>query len=414
MEEQRSSDASIDPRHATLLLVISYVGFVELGLPDAVIGVAWPSIRDKFSLPQSGLGLLATCGGAAYLTSSFFAGRLNALLGVGRLLTFSTALVAISAVGYAVADAWPLLMGCALLAGLGSGAIDAGLNALVAMRFSARHVNWLHACYSLGATLGPLLMTAALVHAGSWRTGYWIVGVLMLVLTVAFRLGQPAMSAPAPPAVALSQTESHRRPSMLSALSDPLVALQMAIFFLYTGLELTVGYWTFALLTESRAVQPALAGVLVGGYFGAIGVGRVLCGWIVGRLDADRLVGMATSLAVCGAGLFWFARPAATGIAGLLTLGLALAPIYPCLMSRTPARLGRDIASFAIGFQVSAAMLGGFLLPSACGLLTSRLGLEVVPVFASITAAAMWLLYLLLRRISPRVDPRADCPHPGQ
>jgi fucose permease len=390
------------------LLILSYIGFVGLGLPDAVIGVAWPSIRDDFELPQSGLGLLTICGGMAYLASSFFAGRLTALLGTGWLLTLSTALVAASGFGYAVSPVWPLLLACAVLAGLGSGAIDAGLNALVASQFSARHVNWLHACYSLGATLGPLLMTAALVELGSWRSGYALLAGAMLGLTAVFLLGRGQMSHATDSAAGVSIEVASAPTTIRSVLRHPIVVLQMALFFLYTGLELTVGYWTFALLTESRGVRPGLAGTLVGCYFGAIGVGRVLCGLLVARVGADRLVRLATLVACIGAGLLAFGQPREVGFAGLVLLGFSLAPIYPCLMSRTPERLGYGVGMHAIGFQVSAAMLGGFLLPAAGGLLIARFGLGSVTLLALATAAVLWLLHEVLLLAWPAAHGATD------
>jgi fucose permease len=178
-----------------------------------------------------------------------------------------------------------------------------------------------------------------------------------------------------------------------SVLRHPIVMLQMALFFLYTGLELTIGYWTFALLTESRQVGSGLAGTLVGCYFGAIGVGRVLCGLLVARVGTDRLVRAATIGACVGAGLLAFGQPQQVGYVGLLLLGFSLAPIYPCLMSRTPGRLGYGVGMHAIGFQVSAAMLGGFLLPAAGGLLIGDFGLESVTLLALATAVALWLLH---------------------
>src|SRR5687768_12485585 len=185
MAQPASHSGPPSPR-GVLLLAIAYLGFVSLGLPDAMAGVAWPSVRDTFRQPQSGFGLVFIALGCGYCLSSFFGGRLTVALGVGRLLTVSSLLVALAMFGSGLAPLWPLFVGWAIVWGLGSGAIDAGLNGYVSTHFSARHVNWLHACYSLGATLGPLLMTATLVWVGSWRLGYSLIGGIVLALTATF------------------------------------------------------------------------------------------------------------------------------------------------------------------------------------------------------------------------------------
>src|SRR5687767_3900869 len=166
----RGSPKKLDHR---LMLAIAYLGFISLGLPDPVAGVAWPSVREGFGLSQSSFGLVFICLGCGYCASGFFGGQLTQWLGLGNLLWFSSALVALAMFGSSVAPVWAVYV--AVIWGLGSGGIDAGLNAYVSNHFSARHVNWLHACYSLGATLGPLLMTAVMIRAG-WRAGYALVG----------------------------------------------------------------------------------------------------------------------------------------------------------------------------------------------------------------------------------------------
>ena len=168
------------------LIVLAYVGFVSLGLPDAVIGVAWPSLRDYFELPQIALGLIFVCSGCGYFLSSFFSGKAVQTLGIGLLLAASTVLVASSALGFAFSPIWWALLSFAVLHGLGSGAIDAGLNGYAASNMSAGHMNWLHACYCLGAMLGPLVMTWALTTSGTYWMGYAAIGGVMLALAIVF------------------------------------------------------------------------------------------------------------------------------------------------------------------------------------------------------------------------------------
>ena len=374
-----------------LLLTIAYLGFISLGFPDPVAGVAWPSVRDTFSLPQSSFGLVFIALGCGYCASGFFGGKLTQLLGLGNLLWISSGLVAVAMLGSSMAAAWPVFVACAVIWGLGSGGIDAGLNSYVSNHYSARHMNWLHACYSIGATLGPLLMTAALVRAGSWRIGYTLVGGVLGLMTLLFLTTRQRWTAP-PQSAGGGVTPPV---SMRAALQVPLVWLQVVLFFLYVGLEFTVGQWSFTVLTESRGLSPDLAGLLTGGYYGAIGVGRVLTGVIAHRTGVDPILRLSMFVAVLGAALFAFA-PAGTGDVALILIGLGLAPVFPCLMSRTPERLGADYSAHAVGFQVSSGMLGGALVPGLTGLIAEQLGLEFASQFAVVLAALLWIMHEVL------------------
>jgi fucose permease len=381
---------TIDYSPARLLLIIAYIGFISLGLPDTIIGVAWPSVRDTFSLQQSAMALILFGGGGGYFLSSFFTGRLLNSIGIGVLLAASSALVASSAFGYALAPMWGLFAACSLLQGLGSGAIDAGLNHYAAHHFSARHMNWLHACYSVGATLGPLIMTSVLARNGSWRAGYLTVAVILLCLALLFAATRREWDEPDGAAA----TEQAERASvgMAETLRHPTVWRQVALFFVYTGLEATVGQWSFTLLTESRNVQKATAGAWVTTYWASIGVGRILFGSVVDRLGIDRLIRLSTLTSVLGTVLLALNLSGPTSAVALALAGLGLAAIYPCLMTSTPRRLGSALAVHAIGFQVSAAMLGAAALPSVSGVLAERFGLETV---ATATVGMAFVVLLL-------------------
>ncbi len=376
-------------RSHQLLLVIAYLGFISLGLPDTLIGVAWPSVRDTFHLQQSAIAFIFFGTGLSYFLSSFFTGRLLNLLGVGVLLAGSSILVAISGFGYALAPVWVLFASCAILHGLGSGAIDAGLNHYVAHHFSARHMNWLHACYSLGATFGPLIMTGMLAWHGSWRAGYFTVASILLVLSVLFaftrrKWDEPEQATDAEPVAAATMTE---------ALRHPVVWLQILLFFVYTGLEVTVGQWSFTLLTESRKLGTETAGLLVTTYWASIGVGRVLFGFIVDRLGIDRLLRLSMAAALLGTVLFALNIAGWVSAVALALAGLGLAAIYPCMMTRTPQRLGKALAAHAIGFQVGGAMLGAAALPALAGLFAQWFGTEAITVAAVGMALVLYLLH---------------------
>lgn len=361
------------PRAAALaapVLVLAYVAFVSLGLPDTVLGVAWPSLRDAFRLPQAAMGAALAANVAGYAVSGLLAGRASSALGVGGVLALSTALVSTGLVGLAVAPAWPAFVLSSAVCGLGSGAVDAALNAYAATHFPPRHMNWLHACYSAGATLGPAAMTAALATA-TYRTGYAALSLALGLLASTFVATRRRWTMPA-------EAADGARGSLSGALRLPRVWLQVAIFFLYTGLEASAGQWAFTVLREARGFALETAGTWTAAYWGSIAAGRVVFGFVVGALGPDRVVRWGTLGAVAGA-LLYAVLPGAAGVAGLVLLGLSLAPIFPMLMSRTPARLGPAAAPHAIGFQVAAATLGTAALPGAHGLLADALGPGALP-----------------------------------
>ncbi len=383
-----------------MLLLIAYIGFVSLGLPDTLIGVAWPAVRQEFHLHQDAVALVFFGSGCSYFLSSFFTGRLLRMAGIGTLLSVSTAMVALSGFGFGMAEAWQLFGACSVLHGLGSGAIDAGLNHYAAHHLSPRHMNWLHASYSLGATMGPLVMTAAM-SPGSWRCGYFTVATILVLLAIVFAVTGSKWNR-------ASSIEGEgggsKGAGMGEALRQTAVWLQVGIFFVYTGLEVTVGQWSFSVLTGSRGVSSETAAFLVAGYWGSIGVGRVLFGFIVERTGMDRMIRWSLRTAFAGTALFALDVSGGITAFSLVFAGAGLAAIYPCLMSRTPRRLGTSLAAHAIGFQVSAATLGAAALPSLSGFLAQSGGLESIPAAAVVMALCALLLHeaLLLKDAAGR------------
>jgi fucose permease len=385
----------------SLLLLLAYLGFVSLGLPDATLGVVWPSLRTTFGLPQAALGTALIAGSAGYAVSSLNSGVIIRRLGVGSLLAASTVLMAFALVGYSASVSWLMYLACAFGAGIGSGAIDTGLNTYAANHFSSKHMNWLHACYGVGATLGPIVMTAVLGAGLIWRWGFGLLAVSMVALGTAFSFTRRLWDDS--PALAAQPAQRGDRRRLLSALAP---WLQILVFFVYTGLEVTAGQWSFTLLTESRGVDVTAAGLWVSAYWGSLTVGRFLLGGIVERVGLERLIGLSLAGAVLGAALLAARLWPALNAFGLALLGFSLAPIFPCLMSLTPLRFDAANSVHLVGFQTTAAMLGALSLPSLAGLLAQSFSLEVVAaqlvVVALLLAALNFSLRALLRRPAPQ------------
>lgn len=385
-------------------LLTAYAGFVLLGLPDGMLGVAWPSIYHTFELPVESFGLLLGAGTAGYLLTSSGSGRLVARLGIGTVLLVGSGLRGLGLLGLAVAPAWWVLVLFNFCSGLGAGSIDAGFNTYVAAHYSAGRMSWLHACFGLGATIGPLLMTASLTQAGNWRPAYLIVAALqgVVVLTLALTLRRWHLRA---------QRGGQDEPEVHSAsaaqtLRLPIVWLGVATFFVYTGVEFTAGQWPYTLFTEARAVPEAVAGAWVSLYWGSLTVGRILGGFVADRIGPTRLLRLSVIGAVVGAALVLARSQAAFSVAGLAVhvghalnfiglalTGFSLATIFPTLISLTPGRVGLPHAANAIGFQIGAAGLGAAALPGLAGLLAGRLGLEAIGPFLLAATVVQWVLF---------------------
>jgi fucose permease len=399
-------DASDRSPPRFLLILLAYVGFVSLGLPDAIIGIAWPSVRNTFHLSQGIAGLVFVTSGLGYFVTSFLSGRLTYALGIGLLLAASTALVAAAMLGFAVSPVWTVFVACAVIHGLGSGAIDAELNGYAAHYLSARHMNWLHACYCFGAMLGPLLMTAVLTSGRLYSSGYLIVAGVMAALAIVFlATGRQWGRAPGTAKVVGGRVKAGE------AIRHTAVLPHVSVFFLYTGLEMALSQWAYTVLTQLRGVAPGPAGIAVGMYWGSIGLGRVVFGLIADRIGIDRLLRYCLLMAAVGVVLFAVPLPPAAAYVGLVLAGIGLAPVFPCLMTRTPQRLGTALSTHTVGFQVGAAMIGAAVVPGGLGLIASRAGLEAIPVGAAILAGLLCLLHEGLTRWPDAETPKhlADC-----
>lgn len=358
-------------------------------------GAVWPLLGRHFGLAPSGLGVWLGAACAGYLTSSIASGPLTQRFGAGRVLAISVAATAAAALGQATAPPWAGFLGLALLSGLGGGAVDSAMNTVVARRFGARQVNWLHACWGLGATAGPLLLGVLLGAGAGWPAGFLAVGIGLAGLGTVFlltgrRWDDAATIGDAAPDAAVP-TPSLPSPSLRQAWRLPAARSGMLVFWLYTGTEAMAGQWAASVLVARGWTAPA-AGLATALFWGALTAGRVLLGLIVDRVGPARLLRVSVLVAAIAALLF-ASGLGASDIPALAVLGFALAPLYPTLMSLTPARAGAA-APHAIGLQVAAAMLGGLSLPAIAGVGADHLGFGVVPLLLVGSTVALAALIL--------------------
>ena len=262
-------------------------------------------------------------------------------------------------------------------------------------------VNWLHACYGIGATSGPVIMTSVLTAGLPWQWGYGIVGMGQLVLALCFGLTRTWW--PAATAARDTPAHTHVRPApSRSTLRLPVVWLGIAVFFLYTGIEAATGTWTYSLFTEARAIPASTAGMWVSMYWGSLTVGRLVCGAVVSFMSVYLLLRLCIIGVALGATLIWLNLTSMLSFVGLALIGLALAPIFPSLIATTPERLGTAHTANGVGFQIAAAVLGQSLLPGLMGILARHLGLEMVGPALLAAALVLLVLYEIFMALSPQ------------
>jgi fucose permease len=371
-----------------LVVGLAFIAFIALGLPDALLGIAWPFMRIDIKEPLEASGIIVMAGTMGAALSGLLSSWLGRRLGIGRLLALSCLMTGLALVGYSMFSNLWFIVGCAIVVGLAAGATDATVNGYVAKHFSERMMQWLHASFGVGVTIGPVVMTWILIKDSPWQLGYQFHAGLQIVLAVLFLITASLW-------LAVYKTESgedaekhvsdHHETPMVQSLKDVRVWLGMAIFFFYCGAEYSVGLWTFSLLTEMRGVSAGQAGIWVSVYWGMFTVGRIVMGFVANKFSSAQMINFGFVLSAIGALIFALSDNVYANLFALVAIGFAYAPVYPAVVSTTLKRVGAAHFSNAMGLQVTGASLGIALLPGAIGLIASRSSLAVYP----------WLLLLL-------------------
>ncbi len=393
-----TKDVSLNKYRSRIgLILLSFIAFISLGLPDGLLGVAWPSIRETFLLRLDALGILLVASTAGYITSSFLSGKLIAKLGVGGTLAASCFLTGAGLIGYTLVPAWWMLVLLGSVAGLGAGAIDAGLNTYIASHFGEGLMQWLHASFGVGVTLGPLIMTAGLNWFNDWHWGYQNVGVAQIILAGCFlltiRMWQQTPELPHEEKKELRLTDYNTPIS--ETLKHSSVWMSLLMFFIYTGIEVSFGSWTYSLLTLSRNVPTEVAGLWAGSYWATFTLGRILAGLLTRRLGVKNLLMLGQVAAAFGAVLLWWNPFPTASIIAVSIIGFALAPIFPALVSLTSLRVGDQHAANTIGMQISAAGFGAAIIPGLAGVLAENISLEVIPIYLTILFGVLIATYFI-------------------
>ena len=397
--------------------VLSLGSFVVLGLPDGMLGTAWPSMRQSFGVPIADLGLILLVITAGSVVVSAFVGALIRRFGVPALLTASGSCAALGGIGFAVAPGIWLIFAVSALLGAAAGMMDGGLNTAVGLSGRPRLLNLLHAAYGVGTTIGPLLITAAIL-VSSWRPAYVVLAVLDLVTAASWlrqqraeraRSGGPPPAggaAPdvAPPQVAPAAEHPVAAPGHASwspRRSAFVVAAGMAIFFVYTGVEVAAGQWEASFCRGHLGMSAAAAGIATFGYWGALTAVRIILALLPRPVPPPAVVRWGSGIGAVAAAVIWWQPGTAATLAGFVALGAALAGVFPALIALTPDRIGRARAQHVIAWQVGAAAAGGSGLSALIGLLIGAAGLAVLGPSLTVLAVLLVTGNVVLGRAAP-------------
>ena len=373
------------------LILISFFAFISLGLPDGLLGVAWPGIRFKFDLPIDALGVLLICSTIGYMIASFFSGLIIRYLGIGMLLSISCGATACSLFVFSQTKFWLIFVIFSFVCGLSAGAIDSAINTYVAKFHSSSMMQWLHASFGVGITAGPIIMTMCISITSRWQSGYFIVSVALGILATIFIVTKDLWKD-----ITFSNTKEffdENETSIFQTLKQIPVQLSMLMFFLYTGVELGLGHWNYSILTESRKISPEIAGIMASSYWGMFTIGRVIAGWFAKIVDTTKLIFVCLFLALLGIIFLITNSGELITILGISLAGLAVAPIFPGMVSNTESRVGKRHHVNTIGLQMFSSGLGMAVIPTVGGVFAKNFGLEIVPIYLFVVLLFMFLVF---------------------
>ena len=383
----------------SLLLAVIYLAFIGLGLPDSLLGAAWPMIYPQFGVPVSSMGLISMIISAGTILSSLNSSRLTRALGAGKVTLLSTVLTAIALLGFGMSRSLWQLCFWAVPYGLGAGSVDAALNNYVALHYASRHMNWLHCMWGVGTIIGPSLMSAALTGGHGWSGGYLLTALVQGLIVAVLLLSLPLWGRPT--SGNGSETETVAL-SLREVLAIPGAKEVMLCFFGYCALESTAGLWAASYLTLARDIPAETAAGFAALFYLGITAGRAVSGWIAPHLGDDGMIRLGLWGIGLGLAALLLPGPAAVSLAGLVIIGLGCAPIYPSIIHSTPAHFGAHRSQAVIGVQMASAYVGSMAMPPLFGLMARQITPALFPFYLLVLLGLMaWMHHRLVRKATP-------------
>ena len=379
----------------SILLVIIYISFISLGLPDSLLGSAWPSMYGELGVPVSYAGVVSTIIAAGTIVSSFFSDKIIRKLGTGKVTAISVAMTAVALFGFSVSTEFWMLCVFSIPYGLGAGSVDAALNNFVALHYEARHMSWLHCFWGIGATVGPYIMGAYLTGGATWNSGYRMISLLQMGLTAILLFTLPLWKE----GKAAGESEENQKvlkTGEILKLSGAKAALLS--FFCYCALEATCGLWAASYMVMHRGISSETAATWASLFYLGITIGRFLCGFISMKLGDKNMIRLGQGFMAAGVILLLLPGADAFVFAGLIMIGLGCAPVYPCLIHETPENFGADQSQALIGMQMACAYVGTTLMPPLFGLIAQYIHIMWYPIYLAVFVLLMVLAVEKLNR----------------
>lgn len=396
-----------------LLLAIIYLAFISLGLPDSLLGSAWPTMYIQFDVPISYAGIISMIISAGTIISSLQSDRLTKKLGTGKVTAISVAATAVALFGFSFSHSFWALCLWAIPYGLGAGSVDASLNNYVALHYESRHMSWLHCMWGVGATAGPYIMGIALSMGQGWNMGYRYIGIIQVVLTAVLVFSLPLWKGRKSTTENLQNAEMEQLLENVSEKADTTAEKALSLreilkiagakevmlcFFCYCALEQTAGLWASSYLTLHKGVSSETAAIFASLFYIGITVGRAISGFITMKLNDTQMVRLGQSIIVLGIMAMVLPGSNVLALAGLILIGLGCAPIYPCVIHSTPAHFGADKSQAIIGVQMAFAYIGILAMPPLFGVLASRISVALLPCYLFAILVVMVIMHELLTK----------------
>ena len=376
-----------------LLLVIIYLSFISLGLPDALLGSAWPAIYPQLNVPVSYAGIISMIISIGTIISSLQSDRLTRLLGTGKVTAISVGTTAVALFGFSLSDSFIALCLWAVPYGLGAGSVDAALNNYVALHYESRHMSWLHCMWGIGASAGPYIMGYVMTGGETWNTGYRYIAVIQVILTAIIFLSLPLWKERSPVIDKSGKADDAKPLTLKEVFKIPGVKEILICFFCYCALEQTAGLWASSYLTLYKGVPAEISAKYACLFFVGITIGRAASGFITMKLNDVQMIRLGQTLIGCGIIILILPLSATISLTGFVIIGLGCAPIYPCIIHSTPEHFGADRSQSIIGIQMAFAYIGTCLMPPIFGFIANHISVALLPVYLFIILVLMIIMH---------------------
>lgn len=388
-----------------LLLIIIYLAFISLGLPDPLLGAAWPVMQQDFEVPLETAGILSMVTAGGTIVSSLVSGKVIHRFGTGKVTLISCLMTAGALLGFAFAPSILWLVVWTILLGLGAGSVDTALNNYVANHYKAHHMSWLHSFWGVGATLGPIIMAQFISTQHAWRSGYLTISGIQFTLAVVLLLSLPLWNRVSKNNNVVEEDDEvhlYEVTKQVKPLQIKGVKLSLLTFLFYCGVEATVGLWGSSFLVNVKDIPAAVAAQWVSFYWGGLTIGRFLTGFVTFKMSNRMLIRTGQIIALVGASLLLLPLPSTVSLVGFIVIGFGLAPIFPCMVHETPYRFGKSHSQTIMGYQMALAYTGGTLMPPILGFIASSTTIGIFPFFIVVYIVLMLIsseqLIALLRK----------------